>query len=165
MTFAAPWRKLILTLHVISSVGFMGAVAAFLALATVGATTGDPLVARAVYIAMSVVTWYVIVPLAAASFLIGVIQSLSTPWGLFRYYWVIIKLVLTLLVAVVLALQTSTINALASAALGGDLTGLGGARFSVILHGTGGLAVLTIATVLSVYKPRGMTRYGAAKIA
>jgi hypothetical protein len=164
MTLSAPWRKLVLTLHVISSVGFMGAVAGFLALAIVGATTGDAQVARAVYIAMSVVTWYVIVPLAASSLLIGLIQSLGTPWGLFRYYWVIIKLVLTLLASVVLALQTSSINALATAALSGDLTGLAGARFSMIVHGTGGLAVLTIATILSVYKPRGMTRYGAAQI-
>ncbi|MEO6012867.1 MAG: hypothetical protein ABIQ30_04685 [Devosia sp.] len=102
--------------------------------------------------------------LSRASLLIGVVQSLGTPWGLIRYYWVIIKLVLTLVALAVLMLQTETVDLLARAALAGGLGTMGASRFSMVLHGTGGLAVLLVANVLSVYKPRGMTRYGASKI-
>jgi hypothetical protein len=159
----APWRKLVLVLHVATSLGFLGAVAAFLALAITGATA-EPMTSLAVYQAMQVVTWQVVVPLALASLLIGIVQSLGTPWGLFRYYWVIVKLVLTIVAIAVLLLQTQTVDALAAAARTGDLTGFAGAKFSMILHGTGGLLVLLVATVLSVYKPRGLTRYGARAI-
>ena len=55
-------RKLALTAHVTSSVGWFGAVAAFLALAIVGLTSPDPPVVRAAYLAMHLVTWFVIVP-------------------------------------------------------------------------------------------------------
>lgn len=164
MTMTAPWRKLVLVLHVTSSVGFTGAVAGFLALAIAGLADTGPL-ALAVYPAMQVITWYVIVPLAASSLLVGIIQSLGTPWGLVRYYWVIIKLALTLLALAVLMLQTQSIDMLAEAALQGTLAEHIGARFSMVLHGTGGILVLLTATVLSIYKPRGITGYGARAIA
>jgi hypothetical protein len=157
----SAWRKLLLVIHVVTSVGFIGAVAGFLALAITGATTTDQAIMRGVYISMAVLTWDVVVPLAVASLVIGILQSLGTPWGLFRYYWIIIKLVLTVLAAVVLMLQTQTINALAGAALAGNVAQFSEARLSMIVHGTGGLLVLLVATVLSVYKPRGMTNYGA----
>ena len=164
MTLSANWRKLVLILHVTTSVGFMGAVAAFLALAVAGAATSDTALAEGSYLAMRVVTWDVIVPLAFASLPIGILQSLGTAWGLFRYYWVIIKLVLTLFAVAVLMLQTMAVDALSAAAHSGDLASYGGARFSMILHGTGGLLVLVAVNVLSIYKPRGVTAYGARAI-
>jgi hypothetical protein len=54
---------------------------------------------------------------------------------------------------------------LSTASLSGDLSMMGGQRMGMILHGAGGLAVLIVVTVLSIYKPRGMTHYGARKIA
>ncbi len=160
----AQWRRLLLLLHVLTSVGFPGAVAGFLALAIAGQTATNAQIARAAYVAMATLTWEVIVPLAAASLIIGIIQSLGTPWGLIRYYWIIIKLILTVIALVVLLVQTPVINALSTAALAGDFTGLSGSRTGMILHGAGGLAVLIVATILSIYKPRGMTRYGTAAV-
>ena len=160
MTFSPSWRKLMLFLHVTSSVGFLGAVAAFLALAVTGAIA-EPDLAQSAYRAVQVVTWQVIVPHAFATLIIGIVQSLGTPRGLFRYYWLIVKLVLTLVAVAVLMLQTQTVDALSVAAGAGDLTGLSGARFSMMLHGTGGTIVLLIANVLSIYKPRGNTGFGA----
>lgn len=157
MTFSPFWRKLLLTLHVVTSVGLIGAVAAFLILAIIGATAVDPTLVDAAYLGMSMITWPIIVPLAFASLLIGVVQSLGTPWGLFRYYWVIVKLVLTGVATVVLLIQTPIIGALAQAAHGGDLTPLASGRFAMMLHSAGGMVVLLLATVLSIYKPRGMT--------
>ncbi|TIS13650.1 MAG: DUF2269 domain-containing protein, partial [Mesorhizobium sp.] len=101
MTFNAPLRKLVLLLHVISSVGFLGAVVTFLALAIIG-LSGDAEAQRSAYMVMPALTWGVIVPLAATTLTVGVVQSLGTPWGLFRYYWVIVKLVLTVIALIVL---------------------------------------------------------------
>jgi hypothetical protein len=142
----------------------MGAVAAFLALAITGVATDHALLATGAYLAMRVVTWNVIVPLAFTCLIIGIVQSLGTPWGLFRYYWIIIKLALTTVAVAVLLLQIPSIEALSDAAVVGGLASYGGTRFSMVLHGTGGLLVLIVANVLSVFKPRGMTRYGAAQL-
>jgi hypothetical protein len=165
MTLSPRWRKLMLLLHVTTAVGFPGAVAGFLALAVVGVTTSDAALATAVYLAMNLVTRFVILPLAVASTVIGIIQSLGTPWGVVRYYWVIVKLVLTIIVLVVLLLQLDGIELASRAALSGDLGVNSGLRVSMVLHGAGGLAVLFFVTALSIYKPRGMTRYGARAIA
>jgi len=160
---ASPsWRKTVLLLHVLTSVGFIGAVAGFLALAITGAETGNLQLMRAVYVSCGIVTWDVIVPLAWASLLIGIIQSLVTPWGLIRYYWVLIKLVLTIVAVAVIMLQTSNIGMVAGMALGGQMDGLAGPRAGMILHGTGGVIVLIVITILSVYKPRGLTPWAAA---
>lgn len=80
-------RKLALTAHVTSSVGWLGAVAGFLALALTGLTSEDNQMARAAYLAMELYCWFVIVPLSLTSPLTGVVQSLGTTWGLFRHYW------------------------------------------------------------------------------
>lgn len=165
MTFSPFWRRLFLTVHVVSSVSLIGAVAGFLALAVAGFAASSPMSMRSAYIAMAVLTWDVIVPLAVASLVIGVIQSLVTPWGLFRHYWVIIKLALTIFAVLVLMLQMPTIDGLATAALTGEAAGAFEARISTILHASGGLLVLLTATVLSIYKPRGITRYGQGRLA
>ena len=47
--------------------------------------------------------------------LIGIVESLVTHWGLFRFYWGIVKLVLTLVALTVLMVQTSTIEMLSTA--------------------------------------------------
>jgi hypothetical protein len=120
---------------------------------------------RRPYVAMEVIALFVIVPLILASLLTGIIQSLGTVWGLFRHYWVLAKLLLTVLTAIVLLLQMEGIIYLATAAAettlsDADLLDL---RRSLVVHAIGGLVVLVVATILSVYKPRGMTRYGWRK--
>lgn len=89
-------RKLALTAHVTSSVGWLGAVGGFLALALAGLTSQDAQMVRAAYLATDVITWFVIVPLAFGSLLTGLVVSLATPWGLFRHYWVLVKFLLTI---------------------------------------------------------------------
>jgi hypothetical protein len=81
-------RKLVLTSHVTSAVGWLGAVAAYLALAVVGLTSQDSEMARAAYRSMEVIGWGVIVPCCLAALASGVIQSLGTEWGLLRHYWI-----------------------------------------------------------------------------
>ena len=74
-------RKFALTAHIITSVGWFGAIAAFLALSIAGMTSQDAQLVRAVYLVMGLTTWFVIVPLALASLLTGIVSSLGTKWG------------------------------------------------------------------------------------
>lgn len=118
---------------------------------------------RGAYLVMEPAARLVLVPLAFASLLTGLVQSLGTAWGLFRHYWVIFKLVINALANVVLLTYMETFRAMAgvAAAPGADL---GMVRNpSPVLHATLALALLLAATVLAIYKPRGMTRYGQRK--
>jgi len=167
MTYVMPqWvRKFALTTHITVSVGWIGAVAAYLALDVTALTSQDAQTLRAAYLAMELIAWYVIVPLALATLLTGLVMSLGTRWGLFRHYWVLISLLLTVLAVVVLLVTTQTISQLATVAA--DPT-TSSAEFrtlpSTLLHSGLGLVVLLIVLVLNVYKPRGLTPYGWRKL-
>ena len=150
-------RKVVLTAHVLTSVGWLGAVLAYLALDVTAVVSGDVERVRAAYLAMELIVTYAIVPLALVAVTIGIVNALGTSWGLFRHYWVLVKLLLTLVATTVLLLETQTIRSLADAAASGadprDLPGTLG-------HSVGGVIVLLLVTILSIYKPRGLTRYG-----
>jgi hypothetical protein len=162
MIMTSGLRKLVLTAHITSSVGWLGAVVAYLALAVAALTSQDAQTVRAAWIAMELTGWFVIVPLALASVLIGVVNALGTPWGLFRHYWVLAKFLLTILATIILLLHMPTVSYFAGVAAETDSVSLGGLR-SELIHAGGGLLLLLVATVLSVYKPRGMTPYGRCK--
>src|SRR5215207_577011 len=101
MIMAPRLRKFTLTAHVAFSVGWLGAVAGFLALAIAGLTSQDAQKVRAAYLAMELIARFVIVPLNLASLLTGLVQSLGTKWGLFRHYWILVKLLITILSTIV----------------------------------------------------------------
>lgn len=157
-------RKLALTVHVIASLGWVGAVAAYLALDVTVLTSQTVETLRAAYISMELITWWAIVPLAFATLITGLVMSLGTKWGLFRHYWVLISLILTTLAIVVLMSETRTISLFASVAADpattdDELLALP----NTLLHSGLGMVVLLAVTVLNIYKPRGMTRYGWRK--
>jgi uncharacterized membrane protein len=156
----AQWRKLALTAHVVASVGWLGAVLAFLALAAVGLTSPDPQTVRGVYLAMEPAAWLALVPLAIASLVTGLVSSLSSVWGLFLHYWVLFKLLINLFATAVLLIYTETFRAMAAVAAdsSADLTLV--RNPSPALHAVLALGALLVATVLAVYKPRGLTPLG-----
>lgn len=164
MTMPPRLRKFALAAHLIASVGWIGAVAAYIALDVVAATNQDAQTLRAAYLAMELIARYVIVPLAIASLLTGIVMSLGTRWGLFRHYWVLISLVLTIIATVVLLMETRTISSFADRAAdpatsSDELHALG----NTLVHSIGGTVVLLVILVLNVYKPRGVTPYGWRK--
>ena len=158
-------RNLALTAHVLSSVAWCGSVLVFLVLAIAGLTTEDSQLARGAYLAMDVIAWYVIVPLCFASLATGIVQSLGTKWGLWRHYWVVIKLVLNVLATGFLLLHTRPIDKMANIASTTILSANDhrALRGQLVLDSALALVVLIVATILAVYKPRGMTRYGRRK--
>jgi hypothetical protein len=159
-------RKLALTAHVMSSVGWLGAVAVFVAFAVVALTSGNAQIARAGDLAMDVAAWFVVVPFCFASCLTGLISSLGTQWGLFRHYWVLIKFFITLVATAILLLHMEPIHCLGEAAknsLALSAADLLGMRTLLVTASGAALVVLLVLTALSIYKPRGMTRYGWRK--
>lgn len=157
-------RKLLLAVHILASVGWMGAVAAFIALDIATVRSTDEQVLRAAYIGMDLVTKAAIVPMALIALVTGIWVSLASKWGLFRHYWVIVTLFLSVAATAVLLLQLPLIAyraEVASDPLSADaeMRGLG----NLLLHSIGGTAVLLVITALNVYKPRGLTPYGWRK--
>jgi hypothetical protein len=150
-------RKLVLSIHLACSVGWIGAAVAYVALGVAAATSQDVLTVRAAWIAMEVTGWWAIVPLAIAALLTGLVISLGTSWGLFRHYWVIFSFVLTVVATLILLLHMPSVSSLAARVRQTDhLVGMGGDLF----HPTIGLLVLLTILGLNVYKPRGLTPYG-----
>ena len=162
MAVSPALRRAMLAAHIVCSVGWLGAAAAYLALAVAAEASTQPQVVRAAWIGMELSGWFVIVPLACLAFLTALVLSLGTPWGLFKHYWVVIALVLTTLSLVVLLLHMPSVSTAASLAQTADdaaVRRLGGD----VLHPAVGLLVLTVITVLNVHKPRGLTPYGQHK--
>jgi len=165
----AGLRKLVLTAHITFSVGWIGAVAAFLVLSIVGFTNRDTEVVRGAYISMNLICLYMIVPLSLAALTTGLIQSLATQWGLFRHYWVVVKLLLTILCIAILLMHQFTAMAeavkLVSGAAARTLprSELGELGFVLVRASGLGILVLLVVTILSVYKPWGLTAYGRRK--
>jgi hypothetical protein len=165
MTMQPNVRKFVRTVHVIVTVGWLGAVAGFLALAITGLNSQDAQLVRASYLAMDLITRFVIVPLSLIPLLLtGPILSLGTPWGLFRHYWIIVKLVINFLSTAILLIHLSPIRHMAQIADQGTITNAARpAQIQLVVAAAAGLVALLVATGLAVYKPRGMTAYGWRK--
>ena len=162
MTMTPGLRKFALTTHLTFSVGWIGAVIAYLGLGVAAMTSQEVQTVRAAWIAMELTGWYVIVPLCLASLVTGLVQSLVTQWGLFRHYWVLFSLVLTILAVIILVLHMPTVSFLADVAAEADEASLGRLGGDLFHPGVG-LLVLLVIQVLNVYKPRGVTPYGWRK--
>lgn len=155
-------RKLVLSVHLTFSIGWIGAVLAYLGLGVAAVTSGEATTIRAAWIAMELTGWFLIVPLSIGSLLTGLVMALGTKWGLLRYYWVLTSFVLTLFATVILILHMPSVSSTADLAMrseGAALEALGGD----LGHPGIGLVVLLVIQVLNLYKPPGMTRYGWRK--
>jgi membrane-bound metal-dependent hydrolase YbcI (DUF457 family) len=161
MIMSPGLRKFALTAHIAFSVGWIGAVVAFLALVVAAMTSQDAPMLRAAYLAMELTGSFAIVPLALASLLTALVMSLGTKWGLFQHYWILISLVLTIVATIVLLVNMQTVSFFAGIAAdpSANVGALRGGLQGELLHAGVGLLVLLVIQVLNVYKPRGMTAY------
>jgi hypothetical protein len=151
---------------VMSSIGWFGAVAVFLTFALIGMTSQDRELVRAGYLAMQLTGWFTIVPFAALSLGSGIVLSLGTKWGLFRYYWVLLKLVITIGAVFLLLVHTQAIDLLAGIAAKTTILNAYPYGMQIKMVATSGatVVVLIMLTGLAIYKPRGMTPYGQRHI-
>ena len=165
MTMTPRFNKFALTAHITFSVGWLGAIVAYLALAIGGLTVHDTQMVRAAYLSMELIGWYVIVPFSLAALLTGLVEALGTQWGLLRHYWILVKFLLTTGGIIVLLRHMQAVNRMSGLAAETPLSSADfrALRIQLVVHAAGGLLVLLAATTLSVYKPWGMTPYGRRK--
>ncbi|MFG3554869.1 hypothetical protein ACGGAQ_10785 [Micromonospora sp. NPDC047557] len=142
-------RKALLTLHIITSVGWLGADLVLLTLGIAAQRGADPAV---VYPVAGLVGTVLFAPLSVLVWLVGVASALLTPWGLVRYRWVLVKLVITtVMVGLVLFLLTPNLRH--ASALGAALPARD--RADLVIAPAVSTSLMIIATVLSTYKPWG----------
>jgi hypothetical protein len=159
MTITPRWRKVLLTVHVSTAVGWLGVDLVLLTLGLAGLAGADPAV---VYPAQSLVGRVLFTPLSVLVWLVGVLNAALTPWGLLRHRWVLVKLLLTtlMLFLVLFLLYPGLTEA-------GDLAGAlpSRDRVNMVVAPAVSSSLLIFATVLSTFKPWGRTRRVAATAA
>ncbi len=141
--------------------GWIGAVVGFVAVAAVGAALAvESMDVSGLYSALSILLTVVIVPLAGLSFVSGVVVALTTPWGLFRHWWVVIKLVLTTGATAALLLHRGVAQQAAEYAVSArpELASL---QTQLLVDALAGLAVLLLAALLGWLKPKGRLKVAA----
>jgi hypothetical protein len=156
-----PVRRLALAVH--CSVGWLGAVVAYLVLDLTVATSKDDAAVRSAWTAMGLVVSWAIVPVALASVLTGLVIALGTKWGLFRHWWVLVSFVLTVLATVVLLSEARVVTRSAAIAAASTTAVELRSLPPTLPHSIGGLVVLLVVQVLNIYKPQGVTPYGWRK--
>jgi uncharacterized membrane protein len=142
----AGMRRALLTAHIVLSVALLGDVAGFLAVAIRAAGTDDPELAAASYQLLEMFSLVFGIPLSFGALLTGVALTRVTKWGVRRHRWVATKL---LLIASVILMGSFVLGpSVAAMQEGGD------AELALILGSAYDVLALTLATGLSVYKPR-----------
>jgi hypothetical protein len=144
-------RRALLTVHIIAGVGLLGDVAAVLAINVRAATSDDPALAAASYELLAMFTVLFGIPLSFAALGSGILLGLSSVWGVVRHAWVAAKLALLIGVILVGAL---VLGPGTEAMRVGD----GGAEARLIAGSAYDVVALTLATGLSVFKPRRRRR-------
>ena len=166
MIMSASFRKFALTIHITCSVGWIGAVITYLVLVIAAMTRHDNEILRAAWLVMALIGWFAIVPLSLAATLTGLMMALGTKWGLFRHYWVLLSLVITIFATLILLQHMPSVTFFADLAAQGNNGDFGRLRAgldSELFHAGIGLMLLVVVQVLNIYKTRGMTPYGWRK--
>ena len=150
--FGRRLRNVVLTVHIVVSVGLLGDSAGFLAVAIRRAVSDDPAFAAASLDLLGTFALFFGIPLSFLALLTGVALGLGTPWGVFRHPWVVIKL--GLIVTVIVVGATILRPVLTDDGDPGSGPLVVGAAYDVL--------ALTVATALAVFKPGRARRRAAA---
>jgi hypothetical protein len=153
----------LLTAHVLTTVGAFGADLVLITLGYSALLGADP---STVYPASRLVASTVVAPLALVSLATGVVLARLHGWGLFRYWWVTIKLAITLLLTV-LVLTVLVPRLGAAAALATDPAGSSSSvaeRVPLAVAPILSSLLLILNVALAVYKPGWRVRGGQRSI-
>ncbi len=157
------WRKLVLLLHILGGVGWMGLDVGLVALALTAATTDSAPTAVASYSALGLVIPLAVLPLCLLMLITGLWLGAATKWGLIRYWWVAAKLAVgRVLTGLVLAVLLPAAAGLAPAGAYPDgaavRSALGPMAAQIVFPPIVSFVALGFALVLSVFKPWGKIR-------
>jgi hypothetical protein len=139
-------RQTVLTAHIIISVGLLGDSAGFLAVALRASHTTDPASALELVHVLNMFALVFGIPLSVGAILSGITLGLGTRWGVFRYPWVVTKLLLIVSVMVVGGFVIGP-------AIDAMLQGRGDTTERLIAAAAYDVLALALATVLGVFKP------------
>jgi hypothetical protein len=175
-TAKRPWRlsagarKLTLTVHIVSAIGWIGVDFVLFVFALTGLLSDDPTTLATCYRAIDMFAVVLLLPLGLLSLATGLLLGWGTKYGIFRYHWVLWKLILnTVLTSLVLVLLRPGVAEAADAVDGPaatlqDRLAEVQAQSNLIFPPTVSITALTFATVLAVYKPWGRTAYGRRRL-
>ncbi len=158
MRLTAGGRKAWLATHIISAGAWIGIDVVLAVLVFTAMLTDDPALAAVCYQALRL---FAVWPLLVAGLVClgsGVMLGLGSRYGLVRYWWVAIKLVLNL--AMVTLAVVSLRPGVGEAAAYGEslLAGLPGTAPDLVFPPIVSPACLLTAVLLSIYKPGGRIR-------
>jgi hypothetical protein len=137
-------------------VGLLGDSAGYLAVAIRAAATSEATVADAAYRMLDMFSVVFGIPLSFAALLTGITLGVGSKWEVFRYPWVMAKLLLIVsIIAVGAFVLRGGMDAMLTGGGGGEVRLVAGAAYDVL--------ALAVATGLAVYKPgRPHSRKAAA---
>ncbi|WP_028926036.1 hypothetical protein [Pseudonocardia acaciae] len=157
-----PVYRALRSAHIATSVAWLGIVLGKLVLELGVLTAASGRRAESLFTAATAIT-RAFPPLVFATLVTGVLLGLGTRWGLLRYYWVVTKLALSLAVVVT---AVTLVEGLARSAMPSSTDELDPgatvltAPAELLAWLTGAyVAMLLVATVVSVYKPWGRVRW------
>jgi hypothetical protein len=155
-------HKLLLLLHIVVSVGWLGLNVGNLTLAITGLTTDDPGTQHAAFGAMYLIGGPLLIPVSLLALVSGVLLGMSTKWGLIRYRWVLVKLTLTVIAVVLIPLSLlpglRELSALMADTPADRLADTGALALDMLAAGLVSTSMYVTNAVLSVLKPWGRTR-------
>ena len=159
-------RKLVLTLHVGTSVGWLGAAIAMTVLLVAGLVTRNPALRHSAFTFMHVYDLAVMIPLGYLALITGALLSVGTNWGLLKHWWIVTKLVLTVAVLVFAGVFTSgwVLEGVARTAED-PMADLGVLAAQLVANVVAFNVVFWTNTTISVFKPWGPTPRGQHKLA
>jgi hypothetical protein len=160
-------RKIVVVLHVISSVSWLGLTIGNLVLTITGLTSDNPTTQHAVYQVMGILGDTLFIPMSVTAFGTGTLLGLFTSWGLFQHRWVAVKFWLTLIAVVLTPLSLLPGIHAAAATVShtppdqvADVDASGAISAACV-----SLTMYTISVVLSIFKPWGRTTLERKNIA
>ena len=90
-------RRWLLSAHILFSVIWLGAVLCTFVLFIVATDTNNGDVPQSIQESIDILDETIILPLAVGALVTGILLSVLTKWGLFKFWWLIVKEILTLL--------------------------------------------------------------------
>ena len=152
-------RKVWLLVHAASALGWLGIDVVLAVLVFTGELSGDPAVVAVSLQALRLFVPWTLVPTGILCLVSGIVLGLGSKYGLLRYWWVVVKLVinLVLLALVLLVLPGAVDNAAEygrAVADGAPPPELGNIFMPPIVSSV----ALVLASVLSYFKPWGTIR-------
>lgn len=149
-------RRAVLVAHLLAVGAWIGIDVIVAVLVTTAWVSDDPTTAGLAYRALAEFAVAPMLASALLSLITGVVLGLGTRWGLARYWWVAVKLGLTVamcgLIAFVLRPGMAEVGAIGDQLASGSVVALDPQLF---FPPAVSLAALSLATVLSVAKPWG----------